>query len=111
MHQDLGSNPRSPQFAFVIFLQVITCRSKRIAHHTPSLNQAPDGSRPDLVIQDDGPPWDQINQCAWNPRSQPGLRQLGHKIADQTPFPGPNLLTLSIFFIISFNYLLLLFYY
>ena len=61
IQQDLGSNPRSPICLVIFFLQVIKCRSRFVAYNAPPYLQQPDGQRPDLVIQNDGPPWGPVN--------------------------------------------------
>ena len=41
-----------PPLSQYIFLQVITCRSRRVVYHTPSHIKVPDGPRLNLVIQE-----------------------------------------------------------
>ena len=46
-----GFESQVPQKLCIIFLQVFRRASAIMVHHTPSNLKAPDGPRPDLVVQ------------------------------------------------------------
>ena len=103
-HWDLGSNPRSPQNAYVIFLYMFLCRSPKGKHHIPPNINAPCGFRRKSKGHEMMTTMRPVNEHTANPESQSRLEVNGLQIAKNTSLLGqhpPG--SFILFFLFSFS--------